>query len=95
MPGSISEPAEGVRNGPAWTTLDGSLSRAVLKCTGCNHLAWHDWHYPYCSAQPSNMPSPDYPWPSAGKHLHRANPDAGCPYPAPAEPAPALAAASV
>lgn len=81
----------GTRDGPAWTDLDGSLQRPVLKCTGCKHLAHHDWHYPYCSAQQGD--SGDYPWPGAGKHIGRETPNAGCPYSLP--PAPALATPNV
>lgn len=56
-----------------------------LRCWGdagrCKHFGLHDFHYPYCSAQPSE--NDGYPWPGAGRHIRLENPDSPsskCPY---------------
>lgn len=67
--------------GPVFTTQDGQLSKPVLMCAWgahrCRHLSIHDWHYPYCSAQPDTSPALR---PGAGTHLHWAKPNNECPY---------------
>jgi len=54
-----------------------------MSCIGCRHLAFHDWHYPYCSAQENenNKGRDDgYPWKDAGTHIIHARPNDMCPF---------------
>jgi hypothetical protein len=53
------------------------------KDTRCKHLAWHDYHYPYCSAQAADTlhgKPQTYPWPGAGLLLGVKMPNKACPY---------------
>lgn len=71
------------RVGPALTDHNGELDKPVKTCVGCTHFGVHDWHYYYCSAQPSQNRNPEYsspyPWRGAGAQMNSPNAQ-DCPY---------------